>query len=365
MGIYDIAMLIIFGGAIYFGYWKGLAWQIASVAALIVSYIVAVNFRDQVAPFIQVDPPWNRIGAMLVLFLGSSLIIWTIYASVAKSLKKNQLKGFDRQAGALLGAVKGVLLCMVVTMFSVSFLGENAHNSIDNSTLGPYVEKGIWQVSAFVPAELARFVDPHIESYKQAAGHGEPEVNKINPNDLLQKVLGTTYSLEQPISQDLSKLPPSDQPQFQNSGYPGTFQTSVSNSGFGNNQQPATNQNYQFGTSYGAPPPKNQTSNWNQGFSTGGYQGGFLPSASNADGSSFRISDASRKILDDVRQQGINRGLEAANQTARQFLEGGQVSNTRISEVAQQILEDAGRRGINMSFEAANEAARKWLQGGQ
>ena len=87
MGIYDIAMLIVVGGSIWFGYWIGLAWQIASLSAIIVSYIVAVNFRDQVAGFIQADEPWNRIGAMLILFLGTSLIIWTIYASVAKSLK--------------------------------------------------------------------------------------------------------------------------------------------------------------------------------------------------------------------------------------------------------------------------------------
>ena len=114
MGIYDIAMLVIFLGAIVFGYWKGLAWQIASLAALVVSYIVAVNFRDQMATLLKVDEPWNKIGAMLILFLGTSLLIWAIYSSVSKSLKKNELKGFDRQAGAILGALKGGLLCMVV-----------------------------------------------------------------------------------------------------------------------------------------------------------------------------------------------------------------------------------------------------------
>ena len=117
MTFYDIAMNVILGGAILVGYWKGLAWQIASVAAIIVSYIVAVNFREPVSQLIQTQEPWNRVIAMLILFIGTSLIIWTIYARVSKSLKKMELKGFDHQAGAILGAVKGALICMIVTMF--------------------------------------------------------------------------------------------------------------------------------------------------------------------------------------------------------------------------------------------------------
>ncbi|MFT5301435.1 MAG: hypothetical protein ACI814_002238, partial [Mariniblastus sp.] len=34
MGLYDIVMLLVFGGSILFGYWKGLTWQIASLAAI-------------------------------------------------------------------------------------------------------------------------------------------------------------------------------------------------------------------------------------------------------------------------------------------------------------------------------------------
>ena len=240
MGIYDIAMLIVVGGSIWFGYWKGLAWQIASLSAIIVSYIVAVNFRDQVAGFIQTDEPWNRIGAMLILFLGTSLIIWTIYASVAKSLKKHELKGFDRQTGALLGAVKGALLCMVITMFSVSLLGENAHNAIDGSKFGPYVETGIWKVSAFVPEELAKYVDPHIQSYKEASGRGEPNVDpRADINDLF----GTnSYPVgEQSYTQNPNQLPPS-QP-----AYSGQWQVTAPG-GYTNHQPAPGNQyNYQYG----------------------------------------------------------------------------------------------------------------------
>lgn len=172
MSLYDIVMLVVFGGAIWFGWWKGLAWQIASVAAIVVSYFVSYRFRDQLAAYISAEEPWNRIAAMLILFLGSSLIIWTIYASVSKSLKKMELKGFDRQAGALLGAIKGALLCMIITMFAVSLMGAKAHDAIHNSKSGYYVVRGISQVAAIVPNELKPYVIPHVEKFNQQIGNG-------------------------------------------------------------------------------------------------------------------------------------------------------------------------------------------------
>ena len=65
MTFYDIIILVLLLGAVVFGYWKGLAWQIASVAAVVVSYFAAYRFRDQVAQFVQAEPPFNRIACLL------------------------------------------------------------------------------------------------------------------------------------------------------------------------------------------------------------------------------------------------------------------------------------------------------------
>ena len=286
MGIYDIAMLVIFFGAIVFGYWKGLAWQIASLAALVVSYIVAVNFRDQIAAHLQVDEPWNKIGAMLMLFLGTSLMIWAIYSSVSKSLKRNELKGFDRQAGALLGALKGGLLCMVVTMFAVSFLGEAVHEKIDHSRFGPYIEKGIWQVSDFVPDELARFVNPHIENYKDAVGNDEPSVDT---SGFFGSSLGTTYPVEEPPGEGIKN--------FQSSGWAGRWQTTDT------------------------APWVNGTDN----SSDGGFLRNFQKKATQSqesgpkgiDWSNVDISESSKKAIENIGKQ----ALEATNEAAENLFE--------------------------------------------
>lgn len=169
MSIYDIVMLVIFFGSVIFGYRKGLAWQIASLAAIVISYFVAINFRNPVAQLISVQAPWNQFAAMLLLFLGTSLVVWTIYASTSKSIKRMELKGFDRQAGAILGVFKGGILCMLVTVFAVSLFG-STRNMVHNSATGHYVVSGIQQFSRFTPTELAGFLNPHLEQFGQNIG---------------------------------------------------------------------------------------------------------------------------------------------------------------------------------------------------
>ena len=180
MTFYDIIILVLLLGTVLFGYWKGLAWQIASVAAVVVSYFAAYRFRDQVAQYVQAEYPFNRIAAMLIIFVACSLIIWLAYAYVNRSLEKAELDGFNRQMGALVGAFLGILLCMVVTMFSVSLLGQSAHDAIHYSKFGPYVLRGISMVHAVVPEELSASLDPHFDRFYQQTNYDPSRPVDIN-----------------------------------------------------------------------------------------------------------------------------------------------------------------------------------------
>lgn len=168
MSIYDILMLAIFLGSVLFGAWKGLAWQVASLVAVVASYFVAINFSEQVAAYLQAEPPWNKFGAMLILFLGTSLIIWMIFGRIKESIKKMHLGGFDRQAGALVGAVKGALLCMIASMFGVTLLGESTAQAICNSRSGGYITRGINHLTTVVPDEIHGVLEPYVARYNNA-----------------------------------------------------------------------------------------------------------------------------------------------------------------------------------------------------
>ncbi len=176
MQTYDLLMIAVFGGSILFGLWKGFAWQVASLASIIVSYMVARNFSGIVAGMIGGDPAWNRFLAMFILFFGCSLVIWILFGFVRGSIEQMHLRSFDRQLGTALGAVKGAVLCIIITLFSVSLLGENVCRTICTSRSGNYVAHALVRLHGIVPDEIRNFIGPYVDHFQREIIEHQNEV---------------------------------------------------------------------------------------------------------------------------------------------------------------------------------------------
>ena len=162
METYDIVMLAVLLGAVLFGAWKGLAWQLASMASIFLSYMVAVQFRDVVTPMIKATPPWNVFFAMLILYVGASLVIWILFRFVRAFIDRVKLTEFDRQFGALFGFAKGVLLCVIITFFAVTLLDEPRKQSIINSYSGHTIARILDKAHGVMPKEIHDVLGPYI-----------------------------------------------------------------------------------------------------------------------------------------------------------------------------------------------------------
>lgn len=163
---YDIVMLAILFLATVFGAWKGMAWQIASLASIVVSGFVAVQYSPALAPMLSNQAPWNRFLAMLVLFLITSLAVWLIFRVVSRVIDRVRLKEFDRQAGALLGLLKGVLICVLITFFAVT-LSPSAREMVLASRSGYYIAVLIERADPFLPSEAREVVGEHLEELRR------------------------------------------------------------------------------------------------------------------------------------------------------------------------------------------------------
>ena len=162
MQIYDVIMLLVLAGAIAFGAWKGLAWQLASLSAIFVSYFVAYQYRHVLAARIDAPSPWNVFVSMLILYLGTSLVIWLVFRFVKDFIDKVKLKEFDRHAGAILGAAKGVLLCVLVTLFALTLLSKEQQQSIVDSRSGYYIALLLDHSHGIMPSEVHGVLHPYI-----------------------------------------------------------------------------------------------------------------------------------------------------------------------------------------------------------
>jgi membrane protein required for colicin V production len=164
---YDMLMLGVLAVATLIGFWKGFAWQVASLAAIVGSYFVAYWYREPVAAWIPLADPWRMFGAMFVLYVGSSLAIWCLFRLASGLIDRWKLKDFDRQLGAVLGLAKGLLLCAVITFFSVTLLGEQKRVAILQSRSGYALAVLLSRARQVIPQELSQVLQPHLDSFME------------------------------------------------------------------------------------------------------------------------------------------------------------------------------------------------------
>jgi membrane protein required for colicin V production len=172
MQTYDLLMLVVLAGTTLFGFWKGMAWQIASLASLVMSYVAALRFSEQLAPVFGEHAPWNRFVAMLVIYIATSFIIWTLFRLVSGAIDKVRLESFDRQLGAMFGLAKGVLLCVAITFFAVTLLPPAQGEAIVASQSGRYIVALLDKSHSVFPPEIHDVVDPYLNKIEQ----------RLNPN---------------------------------------------------------------------------------------------------------------------------------------------------------------------------------------
>ena len=197
---YDILMLAILVLTTLFGAWKGMAWQLASVASFVLSFLVASRCSGMLAPHLSDRAPWNRVLAMLILFVATSAAVWIVFRLVAGLIDKVRLKEFDRQLGALLGVVKGALLCLVITFFAVT-LSEALRQKVLLSRSGYYIAKLIDQAGPVLPEEIQGVLGQYIEELDRKLDPNTPAEGA--PMAARDAADATAPPAESPLSSEL------------------------------------------------------------------------------------------------------------------------------------------------------------------
>lgn len=208
MQTYDLLMLLVLVAATLFGFWKGMAWQVASLASLVVSYIAALRFSERLAPLFGEHAPWNRFVAMLVIYIATSLAIWMLFRLVAGVIDKVRLESFDRQLGAIFGLAKGVLLCVAITFFAVTLLPEAQGEAIVASQSGRYIVALLDKSHSVFPPEIHQVIDPYLNKIEQRLNPNfQPQGQDLKQLWQSESGRGTVPQLPWPIPQQLPPWP--------------------------------------------------------------------------------------------------------------------------------------------------------------
>lgn len=167
---------LVVAGTLLFCAWKGASRGLVSQATWIVALILCFKFSGELAPAIEpiiaVQQPLKKWIAMAIVYLGLCLVSFVAAGILNSWLEKANLKDFDRHLGALLGFLKGVIICMTAIFFGLT-LSESAREVISTSRAG------------YVAASLMHHLDPLLPLVPEGA---KDTVNNVR--DTFNRKLG-------------------------------------------------------------------------------------------------------------------------------------------------------------------------------
>jgi uncharacterized membrane protein required for colicin V production len=164
---YDFGMLALVAWTTIRGAAKGMAWQLAAIAALVLCFLFATPLSLVVAPAISLEPPLNRWVAMLGIYLAFSFGCFAVARMFRGWLEAAKFEEYDRHLGALSGFLKGATICLVISFFAVC-LSEPSREFALHSYSGQLAVKVLDRLPLIMPAELDAILAPSLRRFDEA-----------------------------------------------------------------------------------------------------------------------------------------------------------------------------------------------------
>ncbi|TET99394.1 MAG: CvpA family protein [Candidatus Stahlbacteria bacterium] len=122
----DIISIIIIIGFLFWGLKKGLILEISEIGGLILAFILSVYL-----PINLNIGGWKYLVSFLVYFL----ILSIIFTITSKMINKTPLALFDKSLGALVGALKGLIVLIIIFLIISVMPIANQNKTLSKSIL--------------------------------------------------------------------------------------------------------------------------------------------------------------------------------------------------------------------------------------
>lgn len=161
---YDIVCLVILALSVWRGFVKGFVWQLATIAGLVICFIFAETVSLAIAPMTGLQPPLSRWVSILGLYIVGSFIAFAIARTIKSGLEKAKFEDYDRHLGSIFGAIKGAIICLVISFFMFT-ITESTRETVMHSNAGYASAVLFEQIYPVLPGELEALLKPYMDGF--------------------------------------------------------------------------------------------------------------------------------------------------------------------------------------------------------
>lgn len=213
---YDVVVLAILAYTTIRGAVKGVIWQLAAIAGVVLCLVFAESTSALAGPYVKLEPPLNHWVVMFGSYVLFSFLAFGVARLLNDWIEKQQFGEYNRHLGAILGFVKGVVICLVLTFFAVT-VSADARELLKHSRSGKAAAIIMDRLHPVMPEKLHEALGDYIhlldspELDLQHAGDGHSHGDHASGGDVLP---GDAAPLPRELNDLLSRLPPDLQGEF-------------------------------------------------------------------------------------------------------------------------------------------------------
>ena len=119
MVLTDWVLLALLFLSVLLGLWRGLMFEVLSVAGWVAAFVLAQTWADDVVPWLPIDrvaPPLQIALAFALVFIAVAFVGGLIAWGVQKLVASVGLRPVDRVLGGAFGLARGVVILLAVAL---------------------------------------------------------------------------------------------------------------------------------------------------------------------------------------------------------------------------------------------------------
>jgi membrane protein required for colicin V production len=158
LGWVDMVLLGVLVLSVAVGLWRGLVFELMSLAGWVVAYVLASVYTPEVSGYVPVGEPGSPLNqgtAFVVAFIGA-LVVWSLLARVVRLvIRATPLTVIDRVLGAGFGVLRGVVVLLAVaTVIALTPVARSPEWTASHGAA--WLGVALQSLKPMLPADVAR-----------------------------------------------------------------------------------------------------------------------------------------------------------------------------------------------------------------
>ena len=170
----DGVILLVIAANLLYGLIAGFIWQVAGICALVIGLAAGYILHGPVGMLLEKfigNENLSRLAAFLIVFFTVSLLFRIIAALFKTFIKAIRLEKLDRLFGGVLGALKGIMISMIVVYAVVRYPVETYQQACRESFISRLFVQTADILVSNVPTRFSQRVNDFLREKRDAAGN--------------------------------------------------------------------------------------------------------------------------------------------------------------------------------------------------